>query len=99
MAFVQIIECETSKIDDVKRLTSEWEEATQGKRTARRAVLGHDPERSEHFYEMVFFDSSDEAARNSELPETQEFARKLTDLLGREPTFRNIEVIEDHDLA
>ena len=42
MAFIQIIEMRTSKIDELTALEDEWRKATEGKRTLRRAVVGQD---------------------------------------------------------
>ena len=99
MAFIQIIECDTSDIDEVKSLTEEWKGRTEGKRTARRVLLCEDQDRSGHMYELVFFDSPESARDNSQLPETQEFAKRMSGVLGGEPAFRNLAVIEDFDLS
>ena len=37
MAFVQIIEFETTKRDEIEALVAEWREKTAGRRTAQRA--------------------------------------------------------------
>jgi hypothetical protein len=99
MAFIQIVECDAPDIDQVKDLTAEWKQSTDGKRTARRILLCEDQDRSGHFYELVFFDSQDSARDNSDLPETRQFAERLSGVLGGEPTFRNLEVVQDLDLS
>jgi quinol monooxygenase YgiN len=99
MAFIQIVECETPQLDRVQQLTKEWEERTRGEATAHRVVLSQDRDNPRHFYELVFFDSYEEAMRNSSLPETDEFARKLGEITEGEPVFRNLEVVDDHQLG
>lgn len=39
MAFIQLMEFNTSKIDQLQELFDQWLEATKGKRTAQRMVL------------------------------------------------------------
>lgn len=98
MAFIQLIEYETSKPDDVRRVTKEWEQATEGKRKANRIVVGKHHDEEKRYCEMVFFDSYDEAMENSELPETKEYAEKIKALFDGQPTYFNIDIIEDRQL-
>jgi hypothetical protein len=98
MPFIQIIECETSKIDQLERLNREWEQSTDGKATARRVVLCQDRDRPEHVYEMVFFDSYESAMENSELQETQDFANRMRGVLDGEPRFHDLDILEDRTL-
>ena len=44
---------------------------------------------------IVFFDSYESAMENSSLPETDEFSRKMAELLDGPPTFYNLEVVDD----
>ncbi|MFI0468480.1 DUF1059 domain-containing protein [Saccharopolyspora sp. 5N102] len=93
MNFVQLIEFKTGKKAELGRLVDEWEEATGGKRTAKRTVLTQDHEHPGTYYEFVEFPSYDEAMRNSRLPETDELSRKMRDLCDEEPTFHNLDVV------
>lgn len=99
MAFAQIIECEASDVDDIKRIARDWEESTEGTRTARRVVLCQDRDRPGHLFEMVFFDSYDSAMANNELPQTGEYARRMREATDGEPSFHNLEVLEDRVLS
>lgn len=98
MSFVQVIEYKTSDLDAVKRVNDEWKSATEGKRTAKRIVLGKYRDQSDRVCEMVFFDSRDDAMRNNELPETQDYARKLGDVVEGDPQFFDIEIVDDQTL-
>ncbi len=98
MAFVQIIEYRTSKFDEMRKLGDEWEAAATDT-TARHRVLCQDRDNPERYFNMVFFDSYDEAMKNSNSPTTQEFSQKMMALADGQPTFYNLDVVEDRKLA
>jgi quinol monooxygenase YgiN len=95
MAFVQIIEFRTNDIEGLRAAEAEWERATEGKRTARRQILARDRDDPGRHLAIVFFDSYESAMQNSEMPETKAVAEKMMALSEGEPTFHNLEVIED----
>ncbi|MDI3329595.1 MAG: hypothetical protein QJR09_02525 [Micrococcus sp.] len=99
MAFIQLVEYTTSRPDEVDGIIAEWQQAGQGKRTARRALNTRHREDPNRYCQIVFFDSYESAMENSQLPETQEFARRMAELVDGEPTFRNLDVVEDIDLT
>ncbi|MER7010675.1 DUF1059 domain-containing protein [Saccharopolyspora sp. NPDC000359] len=91
--FVQLIEFRTSKRDQLDELLNEWQEVTDGKRTATRAVLAQEHEQPGTYYEFVEFPSYDAAMRNSRLPETDALSRRMRDLCEGEPEFHNLDVV------
>ncbi|MCU1454700.1 MAG: hypothetical protein JWN46_2846 [Acidimicrobiales bacterium] len=95
MGFVQIIEFRTSKIDEMEKVGDQWEAAAGGDRTAERRVLCEDRDNAGRYFNIVFFDSYEAAMENSNLPATQEFSQKMMALADGEPTFYNLDVIED----
>lgn len=95
MTFVQLVEFTTSHLDRVRELEEKWEKTTAGKRTARRQILTTDRDDPRHAVAVVFFDSYESAAENSQLPETQAFARDLAELADGEPVFHDLDVLED----
>ncbi|MCX4995414.1 ester cyclase [Streptomyces longwoodensis] len=99
MTFVQLIECRTSRLDEMNRLMDEWVEKTRGKRTATHAVVGTDRSDASHVVEIVEFPSYEEAMRNSNLPETDEVFRDMVALCDEMPTFTDLEVVRDAQLA
>lgn len=99
MAFIQIFEYETSKPEEVQRLNEEWERATEGKRNAGRLIQTRHHDDPDRHCTIVFFDSYEEAMENSNLPETQEYAAKLRELIDGEPTYFDLDVIQDSELA
>ena len=98
MAFAQLIEYTTTRPDEVADLLAEWERATEGKRTARRAVWMRLRDNPDRYCELVFFDSYESAMENSQLPETHEFATRMRELVDGEITFRDVDVVDEREL-
>lgn len=99
MTFVQLMEYRTSKPDEVREVLREWERVTAGRRSARRILSTQHHGDSGRRCELVFFDSYDAARENSQLPETDEYARKLRSLVDGELTFLDLDVVEDQELG
>lgn len=95
MAFVQIIEFRTSKIDEMQKLSEEWEAKAGPEAKARRRVLCQDRDDPGKYMNIVFFDSYEEAMENSELPVTQEFSGRMAELGDGPATFHNLDVLDD----
>lgn len=95
MGFVQIIEFRSSRIDEMREVGDEWEAAVGSDSKARRRVMCQDRDDPGRYFNVVFFDSYDDAMENSELPVTQEFSQKMMALADGPPTFYNLDVIED----
>lgn len=98
MTFVQLIECRTSRLDEMNRLLDDWLEQTKGKRTAMHAVVGKDRSDASHIVEVVEFPSYEEAMRNSNLPETGRIFRDMVALCDETPTFTDLDVVRDEPL-
>jgi quinol monooxygenase YgiN len=96
--FMQIIEFETDKIDEIQALDEEWQKATEGKRTATRAIITADKDKPGTYLVIVEFPSYEDAQKNNELPATAEFASKQAALTKGESKFRNLEVVDDQKL-
>lgn len=98
MTFVQIIDCKTTRYDDMNRLMDAWTEATQGRRTATHALIGKDRSADNHFVEIVEFPSYEAAMRNSKLPETDKIFQEMVALCDEMPTFTDLDVVRDEQL-
>ncbi|MGG7652713.1 hypothetical protein [Kocuria rosea] len=98
MAFIQLIEYTTSKPEEVAGVVAEWEQASQGTRTARRVLLARDRKDPSRYWEVVSFDSYESAMENSGLPQTQEYAGRMRELMDGEPVFHDLDVVEDREL-
>ena len=97
MAFIQIIEYDAKDIDAILALEAEWEKATEGKRTARRQIVTRDRNRPDHYRVLVFFDSYESAMENSQLPETDAFAKQHM-AMTTNAEFHDLEVIKEAGL-
>ncbi len=98
MKFVQIIEFQTSRIDEVLALDEQWQEATRGKRTATAMNITKDRDRPDTYLWMIEFPSYEEAMRNNDLPETQQISEQMMKLADGLPIFRNLDVLEQRIL-
>ena len=98
MTFVQLIDCKTSRFDEMNQLMDTWVEQTKGKRTATHSVIGKDRSDASHFIEIVEFPSYEEAMRNSNLPETDRVFREMVALCDEMPTFTDLDVVRDEQL-
>ncbi|MCE0447491.1 ester cyclase [Streptomyces tricolor] len=99
MTFVQLIECRTSRMDEMNRLMDDWVQQTKGSGTATHALVGTDRSDASHVVEVVEFPSYEEAMRNSNLPETDRIFRELVALCDEMPTFVDLDVVRDERLA
>jgi hypothetical protein len=98
MAFIQIIEFRTDQVEEMRKLDAEWRDRARSEgATAQRGILCADRDASDHYFQVVFFDSFEEAEKNSSLPVTNQFAERMMALGKGEPTFHNLDVVEDHD--
>lgn len=95
MTFVQIIEMRTTRYEEIEALRQEWEAATEGSRTVRRSIVTRDRNDPERHLVLAFFDSYESAMANSALPETGEFAKRMSELVQGEPRFADLDVLED----
>jgi len=91
--FVQIMEFDTSRIEEVDALSRQLEKEAGDAFLARKGTITEDREQRGHYYVIVEFDSYEEAMKNSEDPVVNEYAAELGELLDGPPTFRNLDVI------
>jgi hypothetical protein len=99
MAFIQIVELDTENYDAIGALEAEWEAGTKGRTTAQRSIVCRDRQNPSRHLVIVFFDSYEAAMKNSELPETSEFAERMADLVTGQPSFHDLDVLEDRTLT
>lgn len=95
MSFVQVIDCHTSRYDEIRALDAEWEAATEGRRTLRRQIVARDRNDPTRLLVFVFFDSFEDAKTNSNLPGTQQGAAKRAALMDGPPAFTDLDILED----
>jgi hypothetical protein len=94
-SFIQIMQLQTSKIDEIRAAVDEWQKATEGRRTVGRSAVCQDRDNPGHYAVVVFFDSYEDAMKNSALPETDALSKKTMALSDGPPTFVNLDIIEE----
>src|ERR1700722_1063656 len=92
MGFIQIIEIETTRPEDVEALVSEWRTATEGSRSAQRGTFTRDRHSHNTYVQIEALPWYEDATRNSEVPQTASFAESLRELCDGPPSFRNLDV-------
>ena len=97
-AFVQIVEYQTSRFDEVLALGRERERSDK-ESLARRVTVTADRDRPGTYLTIVEFDSAESAAKNSERPETQQFAEQMGKLTDGPPKFYNLDVEDTFDMS
>ena len=91
--FVQVIEWQTSRIDEVRELNERWRERFP-EMGPSRILVGADRDHSGSYLTVVEFESYEAAMKNSADPTTSEFAEQMAELCDGPPTFHNLDVIQ-----
>jgi quinol monooxygenase YgiN len=94
MGFIQLVEFSTTRIDEVRKLSEKYQADTQGKRKVLRGTLCVDRNTPDRYVVVAEFRSPEEAMENSNLPETQAFAKAMDELADGPAAFRDLEVID-----
>ncbi len=95
--FIQIIEYQTSRIDEVQALIdkrrAQLESGQQDPATApARATMTADRDRPGYYLSIIEFDSYESAMENSNRPETGEMAAEMAKLCDGPPRFYNLDI-------
>jgi quinol monooxygenase YgiN len=93
MSFIQIVEYETDRADELAGLMDE-EQAAEGVGLTRYA-LTQDRDNPKHYYMIVEFDSYDHAMQNSSRPETDAMAQQMSSLVSKGPIYHNLNVLTE----
>ena len=96
--FIQVIDFRTDRYDELRALVEEYRASTGGNTTAKRGILTKSRDDDNRYVNIVFFDSYEEAMKNSEMPETSAFAEKMMALGAGQPTFHNLDVLWDETM-
>jgi hypothetical protein len=92
MGFIQIIEYETERPDEIRALGDERMEADGAPPPGFRMAVTKDRDHPNRYYTIVEFSSYEEAMANSNNPSTHEFAMKMAALCSSPPRFYNLDV-------
>ena len=92
--FVQIIEYETDKPEEMKALRNEMRDDMGDTASFGRLVVTQDRDNPRRYLIIVEFPSYEEAMANSNRPEVDEMAKKMTALTKGGPKYHNLDVKE-----
>jgi hypothetical protein len=94
--FIQIIEMQTSRFDEVEALGNEIRNRLDDGQPSspRRSTITADRNRPGYYLNIVEFDSHEAAIANSGRPEVNEFAARLAKLCDAPPRFYDLDVQE-----
>jgi len=90
--FIQIMEFETSRIDELEALMTEFREERGDELLASKATITEDRSRPGHYFVIVEFDSYEKAMKNSDDPATSAMAEKINALLTGTRVFHDLDV-------
>ena len=90
--FVQIVEFQTSRIEEVQALIDERRPQMEAGSTVRRFSATADRNRPGCYLTILEFDSYESAMENSNRPETSEFSAQMAKLCDGPPKFYNLDV-------
>ena len=94
MGFIQIIEYETDRPDEMMALGNENMDGASGPPPFTRLAVTQDRDNPNRYLTIVEFPSYEAAMENSSRPEIGEFAARLAELSDSPPTFYNLDVRE-----
>jgi quinol monooxygenase YgiN len=94
MAFIQIIEYQTKRFDDVTTLLDKFRANSTASTAPARATVTKDRDRPDTYVSIIEFDSYEKAMENSKRPETGEMAKAMAELCDGPPKFLNLDVID-----
>ncbi len=89
--FIQLIDYRTTRGAEIEALLDEFRDSTEGRRSTASSITCRDREQSDHYVTIVEFPSYEDAMRNNELPETQQFAARMLELCEGDPIFVNLD--------
>ncbi|MFJ6831106.1 hypothetical protein [Streptomyces sp. NPDC091209] len=99
MKFVQIIDIETERMDEMRQLVQQAEQRNVGRAggPTHRLVL-QDRNTPNRYLVLIEFESYEDAMRNSNDPETSKMAEQMAALCTRPPSFTDCDVQEMTEL-
>ena len=93
MKFVQMIEFQTARVDDVLALEERGRAAANGKRNEMALRIAKDLDRHDRYVWIVEFPSYEEAMRSDALQEIERVAEQLAALADGPAVFHNLDVM------
>jgi len=91
--FVQIIEFETDRIDEVRKLTEQMRDR-DGEPRVVQGMLTHDRDHPNSYISVIEFPSYEMAQENNADPVTQEYAARMEELCNGPARFHNLDMMD-----
>jgi hypothetical protein len=94
--FVQTIRFSTTRIDEIRALSDQYErdDAAQSPGLTATKIL-KDRDRENAYMVVAEFESYEQAMENSARPETDAFAKKMSELVDGQVGYGNFDVIDE----
>jgi hypothetical protein len=92
MGFIQIIEYETDRPDEIMALGQANLDAQEGTPPFTRLTVTQDRDNPNRYLTIVEFASYEAAMANSDDPATSEFAARMSELCTSGPDYHNLDV-------
>ncbi|MEU0190387.1 hypothetical protein ABZ250_11090 [Streptomyces afghaniensis] len=100
MKFVQIIDFETERLDEMEQVLEEAAKRFAGRPGGpTQRMLLKDRDNPRRYLALIEFDSYEDAMRNSEDPETGRMAEHLGALCIGERVYTNCDLLDERELA
>ncbi|CAM5690061.1 hypothetical protein [Streptomyces coeruleorubidus] len=100
MKFVQIIDFETERLDEMEQIFEEAGRRFAGRSGGpRQRMLLKDRDNPLRYLALIEFDSFEEAMRNSNDPETSRMAERVGALCIGERVYTNCDLVDQRELA
>ncbi|MET9389296.1 hypothetical protein ABZY20_02610 [Streptomyces sp. NPDC006624] len=100
MKFVQIIDFETERLEEMRQLVAEGGQRSAGHAGGpTHSMLLKDRDKPDRYLAVIEFESYEDATRNSDDPETSRMAERLDALSTGDRVFTNCDVVDARDLA
>ncbi|WP_394435018.1 hypothetical protein [Streptomyces sp. SGAir0957] len=97
--FVQIVDFETRRFDEMKALLDRFEQRMAGETGGpTHRILLQDRDHAGRYLAVIEFESPDEAKRSDARPEVAQLNEQLTALCTRPPSFGNFDVKDAREL-
>jgi hypothetical protein len=92
MSFIQVIEYETDRPDEIRKLgEAQWGQMPSVQDGVRLS-MSSDRDNPNRYVTIVEFPSYEAAMANSRRPETNEYANRMAALCTKGPEYRNLDV-------
>ncbi|MFJ8589891.1 hypothetical protein [Streptomyces sp. NPDC093598] len=99
MKFVQIIEFETERLEEMQQVLDEAGQRSAGRTDGpTRSMLLKDRDKPSRYLALIEFESFEEAMRNSDDPETSRMAERLNALSIGDRVYTNCDLLDVRDL-